>query len=56
MIRWYDYVASGIFAYGIMYFFFTLPAIGAFISYGIYILWTEYYCRMRKQQEDDEWR
>ena len=55
MIRWYDYIASIAFAYGMVYFFFNIPAMGAFVAYGIYVLWTEYYCPMRKQQEYDEW-
>ena len=53
MIRWYDWPAAVIYAYLIMYFFFTIPIFGAILAYMIYeYLWGQVYCQFRLQQEN----
>ena len=53
MVRWYDWVAAIAYAHLIMYFFFTIPIVGAIIAYMIYeYLWGHVYCQFRLQQEN----
>jgi hypothetical protein len=53
MVRWYDWIAAVVYAYLIMYFFFTIPIFGAIIAYMIYeYLWGHVYCQYRLQQEN----
>jgi hypothetical protein len=53
MIRWYDIVAAISCSYLIMYFFFTVPIIGAIIAYVMYeYLWGQVYCQFRLMQEN----
>ena len=53
MIRWYDWFLAVVYAYLIMYFFFTIPIFGAIIAYMIYeVLWGQVYCQFRLQQEN----
>ncbi|MDC6481078.1 hypothetical protein PQZ46_00845 [bacterium] len=53
MIRWYDYPAAVVYAYLIIYFFFTIPIFGAILAYMIYeYLWGHMYCQFRLQQEN----
>lgn len=54
MIRWYDYPAAIVFAYLIMYFFFTIPIAGAILAYMVYeVLWGQLYCQFRWKQENE---
>ena len=53
MIRWYDYPVAVVYAYLIMYFFFTIPIFGAILAYMIYeYLWGQVYCQFRLHQEN----
>ena len=53
MVRWYDWPAAIAYSYPIMYFFFTIPIVGAIIAYMIYeYLWGHVYCQFRLQQEN----
>lgn len=51
MTRWYDYLAAILFAEIMLICFFTIPAIGAIIAYGMYELWVQWYCQFRLEQE-----
>ena len=51
MIRWYDSIAAVVVAYGILYFFFTLPIIGAIVAYMMYEHGWSAYCQFRWKQE-----
>ena len=53
MIRWYDYPAAIAFAYLIMYFFFTIPIVGAIIAYMMYEYGWNSYCEFRLRQENE---
>ena len=54
MVRWYDALAAILCAYAMMYAFFSIPVIGAFVAYGLYELWMQLYCRWRHEEEYGE--
>jgi hypothetical protein len=52
MIRWYDYIASIVFAYGLLSTAFTIPFFGYVLAWvGYEYGWVQGYCVYRKEQE-----
>jgi hypothetical protein len=54
LLRWYDYIVAIGFADVMVTAFFSIPIIGAFVTWGVYEMWNHIYIPWRYNQEYGE--